>query len=393
MLGLLKKFAGLSPESAQYARRIMTLELGIEVSEFAGKNDYAQYQLLDLTNRIETHCAELLALEDEVSPALSLLVQCIRLALRRGFIPPHSALLTVETLLPSVSSAVGNLMRVLADTQCEGQRLLELGKSIEAAQNHQDIAFDLVLVALVARGLLDSDVSAMSSQEVILAIEALTDHAIEGSAIGTTESPFATLETPYDRVTEISASGYRVVCLGLSERGALVRVNVVSGGVEEVIVEAKETFSAQALEEWSDRFPYEYAYTNDPNAFWTSTDELGLTLEGALPTIFIMDTTLQQLPPNLIRIGETFAGRIMPIASAPSISWLSAARKLRSGSRGPRNAWIPLSADETGLAWLTERLREYLHQYQFVLESGIKVPTYPPGSELILVAAHGGLLP
>jgi hypothetical protein len=335
-----------------------------------------------------------MAIEEEVSPALSLLVQCIHLALFRGFVVRDSAVSTFERLLPMVSPVVRDLMRALADVESEGQRLLVLGKSVEAARNHQDVAFDLTAVAAVARRLLNSDVSSMSSREVILAIETLADHAIKGSGIGNSESPFASLETSYERAANISALGCRVVCLGLSEQGALVRVNVVNSGVEEVAVEARETFSALELKKWSKRFPYEYSYTDDPNAFWTSTDELGLTLTGVLATILVMDTRLQVLPPNLIRVGQDFAGRVMPIASTPSISWLSAARRVPSPSQGFQIAWIPLGgSDETALAWLSERLKDSLDKHRFVLENGAKLPSYTSGCELVVVAAHGGLLP
>jgi len=110
-----------------------------------------------------------------------------------------------------------------------------------------------------------------------------------------------------------------------------------------------------------------------------------------------MDTTLQRFPPNLLRIGDDFAGRLMPVASAPSMSWLAAralsqATEVNSGSR----AWIPTDTGpekDMALDMLAERLKDDLKAHNVTLRRDAEVPDDMARSELSIVAAHGGLLP
>jgi hypothetical protein len=113
----------------------------------------------------------------------------------------------------------------------------------------------------------------------------------------------------------------------------------------------------------------------------------------------VMDTTLQPLPPNLVRIGDEFAGQLIPIASAPSMSWLAKVRRgvsAHSHSTPQCRAWIPTeSADlkDVALDWLAERLVGTLNEHDILLRRDAEVPSDLRESELVIVAAHGGLLP
>ena len=106
-----------------------------------------------------------------------------------------------------------------------------------------------------------------------------------------------------------------------------------------------------------------------------------------------MDTDLQQIPANLLRHSNGFAGTSIPIASAPSLAWLDAARKSAAGNGG-RTAWIS-TTDKDGqtLAMIADRLTDTFAQHSITLDTGPAVPEGLTGSELVVVAAHGGLLP
>ena len=110
-----------------------------------------------------------------------------------------------------------------------------------------------------------------------------------------------------------------------------------------------------------------------------------------------MDTALQQLPPNLMRIGEEFVGQLIPIGSAPSMSWLANARRNECApSNQQSRAWIPTETGEAKditLDWLAERLSESLLAHGVSLQRDTDVPEDITQSELIVVGAHGGLLP
>ena len=97
----------------------------------------------------------------------------------------------------------------------------------------------------------------------------------------------------------------------------------------------------------------------------------------------------------VLRIQDDFAGRIFPIASVPSISWLAAIRENDPPMGSRRAAWIPAESyeEETGLVWLAERLQPSLDGHGIALLRDPTLPQNLAGCELAIIAAHGGLLP
>lgn len=379
-----------------YATRLETLALGVELADISQQTDGGATQLANITERVEKHCSELLASKEEVSPALSLLLHCIHLATYRGFPASESAVSTVQKMLPEASASLAELLEAFFHPAADGHQLLALVQIIEAARNHEDIAFDLKQVAVAARRFLDTQVSEDNAHAVILAIEVLAEHAIRGSFTGRGDSGFTSLGITWERAAKLSTLGYRILALGLGEKGRLVRVSIVDGKLEELVVEEEGLSSAQALKEWSRRFPYDYSRLEDPNEFWTSTEGLRLGISTLLPTIVVMDTQLQQLPPNLIRLGQDFAGRMVPVASAPSISWLAASCNSPTPAKSRRSAWIPTGTgqqEDIALVWLAERLQECLDEHGFLLDRDTAIPNGLGDSELAVVVAHGALLP
>jgi hypothetical protein len=199
-----------------------------------------------------------------------------------------------------------------------------------------------------------------------------------------------------DRAVEIAGHGFQVIFLGLSESGSLVRVEVAGSGTTDVEVEPRSLFSGRALHEWSTEYPYQYAYSKNPNAFWTTTELMRVSIRPSKPTILVMDTSLQQLPPNLLRIGQEFFGQLIPTCSVPSMSWLAFKRRHRSSSNRPSRAWIPAvpdSANDVALDWLAERLEGPLNENGVLLRRGVDIPDDISNCELVIIAAHGGLVP
>ena len=82
-------------------------------------------------------------------------------------------------------------------------------------------------------------------------------------------------------------------------------------------------------------FPYAYGAANEQmNLFYQTLEGIGTSVALSGPTLLVMDNSLHQMPPNLIMAGENFAGRTMPMASAPSLSWVwQAASQERPASK------------------------------------------------------------
>jgi hypothetical protein len=394
---VLQKLTQQFESPAKYQQRLRTLELSLLVSEAAKKGKYGRDEVAEITRDVERHCVELQPSDEQIAPAVFLLAHCVRVSRLLGTAPSESAVSTLNAMLPKLLPSQAGLMQSLISTDASPQQLLALAKSIEAARNAEDIAFDLTYVAIAARRFLDSRSPDKQAESTIFAIELLTDHAIRGALIGTPRSPFNTLQTTSELAAEVSQAGIRVVFAGLGESGRLVRVNVEHGRIQQAICEDQKTFSISKLEQWSETCPYGYADFKDPlNLFYVSTDGLGLSLSPSPGTVLVMDTSLQRLPPNLVRLGDEFAGRSTPIASAPSMSWLWTARQVSLPRTGRMKAWIStetVEGNNPALPMVAERLRACLERYKIALDTGASVPEDLNDSELVIIAAHGGILP
>ena len=153
----------------------------------------------------------------------------------------------------------------------------------------------------------------------------------------------SSVEEPGNIAKELSLRGISVHLLGLGEINRLVRVTAEAGELAGVVYEPEGTFSKVALDAWSKDYPYRYGFdSDDPNVFYNSMHELGLTAAATSPALLVTDVALQQLPPNLLMISGEFIGSTLPVAAAPSLSWLKDARA-RQASSGAPVAWIPIT--------------------------------------------------
>jgi hypothetical protein len=185
------------------------------------------------------------------------------------------------------------------------------------------------------------------------------------------------------------------VFAGIDVNGLLVRVTAAAGMLGPAIREDEDVFSERRLTLWSQRFPFRYGMDEKAfNLFLTSTEGLGMT---SLPprAVLLASADLQYWPPNLIRIGDEFAGQSRRLAAAPSATWLQAARTKALVDRRAI-AWISTEASEVGGATLqsmVDRLAQPLQAHGIILDTGSEIPTNMQGAELVIVGAHGSLVP
>lgn len=397
LLSHLRKLLQFTALPARYELRIITMECGLELKSYSIERDRAGESLADLTNRIKAHCRALMETTEDIGPAVSLLIHCVYLTRLYNFPVDAEATAIVRSALPKAPAEISDALQAVASPTPDGNGFTSLATTLEQARYYQDIAFDLVHIATAARRFLDTDLSRENAHTIVLAIEALSDLAIQGTSVIGTDATFSSPQVTLNRAAMIAKNGCQIMFAGISEAGRLVRVRIADGISPELSIEGDASFSRELFRRWAERFPYGYGQSKDPNIFWTSTESIGLTLSVSAPTILIMDTTLQQLPPNLLRIADDFAGRLMPVASAPSMSWLECSRQKHSkapktGSR----AWIPTHTGperDVALDMLAERLKDDLEAHSVTLRRDAEVPNDIARSELAIVAAHGGLLP
>jgi hypothetical protein len=108
-----------------------------------------------------------------------------------------------------------------------------------------------------------------------------------------------------------------------------------------------------------------------------------------------MDNSLQQMPPNLIMPVDNFAGRMAPMAAAPSLGWVWGMTS-RSFPTAKKVAWISTEYAADGnpaLITVADRLQETFETHQITLHTSADIPDDLAESQLAIIAAHGGILP
>ncbi|MET1111291.1 MAG: CHAT domain-containing protein, partial [Allosphingosinicella sp.] len=113
------------------------------------------------------------------------------------------------------------------------------------------------------------------------------------------------------------------------------------------------------------------------------------------PVVLVADAGFQTFPPNLLYVDDEFAGRTRPMAAAPSLAWLGAARKAGDIGDGRMCAWISTAAghESQTLPMIAERLQPIFLEYGFIVDDGPTLPAAFAGATLAVVTAHGGVNP
>jgi hypothetical protein len=382
-----------SPEG--YERRLTTMELGIEVAALSFDKADGVSKLHTLTKQAADHCEDMLEHGDDPSPSLSLLAHCIHLAKFHGYHSDEAALNILKKGTERASAPLADLLAAVSEPTPDASQLISLLKTLETARYHQDAAFDVNQIVIAARRLLDIPLGDENAESAMIAIEAGSDHGIRRQT-GEPSSWFVSREAFLGDVHQIAALGYRLLFMGLSESGRLVRVQVNADGSSRLAVEDRAIFNGNAFLQWTHQYPYQYPYSDDPDVFLKTTESMQVTFHPNSPVILVLDTRLQQLPPNMFRVENQFWGKLFPVCSVPSLSWLAAKKNIASGTPGKLRAWIPSESASTGdaaLNYLVGKLEAPLSANAVELSRGSEIPGDFSGSELAILAAHGGVLP
>jgi CHAT domain len=278
-------------------------------------------------------------------------------------------------------------------------------RTLEALETGLDIAWrvtDSTSEIRIATQLETSFLSASDADrdpaEIVFAIELLADRAIATPGWRTTPEPVRAVEeiaTTSAIAKEISTEGVSIVAVALDSTGALIRVDCLHGSLEQGRKESPGTFSGQALQEWSRKYPYGYAADDaHANVFYLSTESLKFTPLPPSPLIVVASTSLQGLPLNRWRVDQDFAGRTHAMAAVPSLSWLRAARAIPKTVDQRKLAWISTSEAQGGtLAMVVDRLAEIFVEHDVSLDVNSALPSDFADAKLAIVTAHGGIAP
>jgi hypothetical protein len=181
-------------------------------------------------------------------------------------------------------------------------------------------------------------------------------------------------------------------------RGPLSVVASRAGGTVER-VQAPE-FNVEKYWRWADEYPYSYheelGERYDLNAFEHSLTDLILPApDGNVPLVFVPETKLQHLPPNLpltnVQGRTAMVGTVRPVAAVPSLSWLYGALNTPYTPSGRRVAWIPTpTAGESFTPSPLKRLTAHVRGVEdLTVVTDRNAPDGLLGSDLAVIGAHG----
>jgi hypothetical protein len=385
-------------QAERYEHRLRTMSLTVDFHEFSAFGRDEPGQLEAMVQAMAGNCRAVLAEEDEVAPIATLLAQAVRLARAQAVPLPEDIDHLIEDAVSQLGEPLATTVRTYAARSPDAVDLVRLSTSLETARYSSDAGFDVANLALLARRFLATG-EALDFPSAVFALEVLADQAaVRRDPSGEPIPPVlpATLGSPLAAAVEIAGDGLGVVMLGLDENSRLVRAHVEARGEHTGVErEPEHVFSNQAFRAWSRTYPYAYGFEEDEgNAFLNSMRGIGLSALPEERTVLVMDTALQTLPPNLIKVADEFAARDRPVALAPSLTWLAAARERRGRSAGPPQAWISTAAPgevRATLAAMAERLEPALRQHSIALNTQAEIPTDFAGAEMAIVGAHGGI--
>ena len=394
----LLKDVGLEKE---YAHRLVTMELGIHAMELSRNAHGKASEVSDLLTEAEEHCRVVLESGDELAPAAVLLGQSVYLSHFLNIPIKENVSKTLDTALKKLGEPASSWIRTLTAPMPSARDVFGLAKRVETARFSEDAGFDVRYVVMAAERLLDSEEAAKNPRIAAFAIELLADQAIEKPAKAEHSTDFqgfpSSIESPSGYAQELSRLGIDVNMLAIASSGRLVRVAAADGILGNVIREDTSVFSEERLDEWSRDFPHKYGtISNTDNLFYTSMNGLGLTLARPKRMLVVTDTVLQQIPPNLLLVSDDFIGRTVAMAAAPSLLWLKAARSSTRVSNGRKIAWISTAdkgSENPTLRMVAERLTSTLETHGVELYTDAKIPMEVKGSDLAIIAAHGGITP
>ncbi|MGH8075237.1 MAG: CHAT domain-containing protein [Lysobacter sp.] len=378
---------------ARMGHRVETVRLGLQISglQAAASRDVASWSAL--LRGIDANLEAVIREDDELATVLVMAVQAVRQVEGFGVEIDPRMRDRIQQALDTAGEITAELVQLASNAVVGPERLIERARAAQHARYSEDVGFDVHYLVRAARSQLSDDAALADPVIASFSAELTTDHAI--ALPGDTEGGWlpATVEEPARILQDLSRRGLSIEVLAVDSADRLVRVSADAGQL--AVRREGAAFSLRGLQAWSLRYPFEYGLDHQaPNVFYTSMRDLGLSDGVGERVVFVLDTRLQRLPPQLLLIEGELLGRGATIAVAPSLTWLHAAATAPRKQYAPPAAWISTAVEGNGsgtLVRVAERVADVLDQHGIALQTGAHVPGHLKGARLAIVAAHGGL--
>ncbi|MCC6558687.1 MAG: CHAT domain-containing protein [Polyangiaceae bacterium] len=389
---------------------------------------------------------------DDPYPPATFVAQVIALHEKNGRPVPDTLRASLDRALDAVPPDQSARLQLLASAAPGVDDLLTLCRTLESTRFSGDLDMDLRYVRLVARRALDNLVRGADAGGTLLAIEVLAIHGVKlGGAEGTAEArrrervledlrastAARMLDATNEReraalarllvqihgadgpkesttitrlvddpkilaqfVETLGHAGIDIHALSLNSRDRLIRVSSRAGNLLAPVEEDPTIFDKAKLDEWRKEHPFCYCAPDGRNDIRGTLSYLEESLAGIGTTaestggasLYVVGHDLVDLPVNLIRVGGELAGRLGPVASVPSLTWLHATWHEPRALTGRRTAWfLPPSETQLSLIVLRDNLGEDLVRQGFDVVTDVDLPPAHRGGDLAIVGAHGSI--
>jgi hypothetical protein len=394
-----RRFEQLGVSTANIVR-LDTLALQIHQYRLVSNQKCLREEGQEFLGRVLANANEVLKHGDETAPSATMLGQLLLSMSKAGLDVSNEAKEVFGELTKRAGTAVGSLVQTLSAIHPSPSEVLTLLRNTEIARYSEDAGFDAHNVALAAERLLSGREATDDPAVAIFAIELLADRAIAvpGWEVIAAPAPSPqTISAPAATACEVSKLGLSLLIAGFENEGRLVSVFASNGTLSPVMIQDGTGLSLERLTSWGQDLPYRYGVDeSNPNLFLMSTEGFEVPELPSGRILLVSDTRLQQFPPNLLRVGGQFAGTTRPMAAAPSLSWLKAARQSQFRPDKRALAWISTAeadGEDRTLPMIADRLSPVLDQHHIHLDTSAALPALFQGAELAIIAAHGSIVP
>lgn len=369
-------------------QRLKGIEIALDVAQSTDLDDTGRMALLE---RARAHCETVMQGGDELLPSAAQFLQVAGTIEREGQELPQAAAALRAALNERFGPETAAFVRAISVAHPSAEEVVWLHNRLGVALNSEDTAADQLSVVVAAHRLLLLRTPEIPAEQAAVAIELLSDRALELAA------PAQPLSLPWPRqfIQHLSEGGLGILMLAMDSDDEVVVVVAEHGSVRVVRPGSKERTFRNRLNAWSARYPYRYGLIERDEGngeFYASMAEFELPMPNTDKVLVVAQPMLQQLAYNLVLVDGQFAGNSKAIGIAPSLTWLDGARA--RVTTGKRHAWISCSPESEAygtLDMLFSRLAPLFDQYGFITDTSGRIPSDMKGASMAIATAHGQL--
>jgi hypothetical protein len=329
-------------------------------------------------------------LNNDIKPLLTLAVQAYKILQQKGSLTQE-----FDQFFSSIKDNNYNIPSFLLSMLHDDFDLIFDLYLKQIGSHAENLIEDLTYLKILAQSYLNQ-IENKEQNNLLFCLEVLAESSIKDSRSHKVDAqikPFNSIEE-YICCIETLRSDTDIVYLCLNQFKQLITAQITES---EAKIEQNINFNIHAFFEWKKKFPKgygDYDVNKTPNLFYDSIEELGLNIELKRHTVFVFDTQLHSLIPNIFLYDDTFIGTKNSVSVAPSLTWLNHIVHLdKPDDQKILKSWIS-NADSEGytLKTIIDIYSEdnVLENYNIELDTSHYLPKGLENSKLVMITAHGG---